>query len=142
MLEQLRKALSTEAWTEGEPPPVVDYTLYFEGNTEEDCIAPNQWGDGRPPIAELFTRFRGIAQKQNVERVLVGLHSDWNHEHYTDTYPPAENIHIFTTASKSEVEGWLSGLLIDGVVKGWPYGKPKNAPDPSKGYNIFSVCWD
>ena len=142
MLEQLRQVLSSEAWKEGNPPPVVDYSLYFEGNTEEECIAPNQWGEGRPPIAELFTRFQGIAQKQNVERVLVGLHSDWSHEDYADTYPPAENVHIFTTASKGEVEGWLSGLQSDGVVKGWPYGRPKNAPEPSKGYTVFSVCWD
>jgi hypothetical protein len=142
MLHQLQQVLSALTWKTGEPPPTVDFVLYFEGNAEEECIAPNQWGEGRPPIAEIYNRFQEIAKRETVERVLVGLHSDWNDEDYADTFPPAENVHVFTTASKAEVESWLSGLHSDGVLKGWPYGKPKNAPEPSKGYTVFSVCWD
>ncbi len=142
MLQHLRDALSLSAWNEGDPPPAVDYRLFFEGNTEEESIAPNQWGEGRPPIAEIFSRFQSIASRTDVERILVGLHFDWNHEDYADGFPPAENVHIFTSASRSEVESWLSGLQADGVVKGWPYGKPKGAPEPSKGFSVLSVCWD
>ena len=142
MHQRIRETLAALDCKQGETPPVVDFHLYFEGNTEEECIAPNQWGEGRPPIAELYARFMEIAARPNVERVLVGLHSDWNDEDYADTFPPAENVHIFTSASKSEVESWLSGLCSDGVLKGWPYGKPRGAPEPAKGYAIFSVCWD
>ena len=142
MLQHLREALSQSAWHEGDPPPAVDYLLFFEGNTEEESIAPNQWGEGRPPIVEIFRRFQEIANRSDVERILVGLHFDWNHEHYAEGFPPAENVHIFTSASRSEVESWLSGLQADGVVKGWPYGKPSDAPEPSKGYSVLTVCWD
>ncbi len=116
--------------------------LYFDGNTEEECIAPNQWGEGRPPIFEIHRRFKEIAARPEVNQVLVGLHSDWNDDSYADYYPPAENIFVVTTASKSEVEGWLSGLKCDGVAKGWPYGQPVGASEPPKGHTVFSVCWD
>jgi len=142
MLKQLREALAATPWRAGDPPPAIDYELYFEGNAEEECIAPNQWGEGRPSIATMYQRFREIALKSEVERVLVGLHADWNDDSYSEGYPPAENLHIFTTALKSEVERWLHGMHADGVVKGWPSGKPFNAPEPSRGYNVFSVCWD
>lgn len=142
MHQKIHETLAALGCKEGETPPAIDFRLYFEGNTEEECIAPNQWGEGRPPIAELYARFKEIAARPNVERVLVGLHSDWNHEDYADTFPPAENVHIFTSASKAEVEGWLSGLHSDGVVKGWPYGKPRSAPEPTKGNSVYSVCWD
>jgi hypothetical protein len=142
MLGQLREYLSATAWVVGDPPPAVDYTLYFDGNTEEQCIAPNQWGEGRPPIAEIYARLQEIAQKQSVERILVGLHDDWNQADCADTFPPAEHVHIFTTATRSEVESWLDGLCADGVLKGWPNGKPRNAPEPGKGYRVYSICWD
>jgi len=142
MLEQLRETLSALNWKDGEQPPVVDFAQYFEGNAEQECIAPNQWGEGRPSIENLYERFQEISKYATVERVLVGLHSDWNHDDYHDGFPPAENVYIFTTAGKAEVESWLLGMHTDGILKGWPYGKPKSAPDPSKGYTVYAVCWD
>lgn len=142
MLSKLRSYLDSLSLREQDTPPVVDLHLYFEGNTEEECIAPNQWGNGRPPIADIYKRLQEIAARPTVERVLVGLHDDWRDDDYRDTFPPAENVHLITSASKAEVESWLDGLHSDGVVKGWPYGKPTNAPEPSKGYTVFSICWD
>lgn len=142
MLSQLHEYLASLSMGDKDTPPVVDLRLYFEGNTEEECIAPNQWGDGRPPIADLYKRFQEIAEHPTVEAVLVGLHDDWNDPDYSDTFPPAENVHIITSSCRADVESWLSGLRSDGVIQGWPYGKPKNAPEPSNGYTVFSVCWD
>ncbi len=142
MHQKIHNYLATLKWSEGDPSPVVDFHLYFSGNSVEDCIAPNQWEFGRPSIAELYSRFKEISAKSSVEKILVGLHSDWNHPHYVDDVPPAENVHIFTSAPQSEVETWIEGMCTDGVVKGWPYGKPKNAPEPSSGNVVFSVCWD
>ena len=31
-------------------PPVVQLDEYFSGNTDEECIACNQVGYGRPPL--------------------------------------------------------------------------------------------
>ena len=36
------------------PPPVVTLDDYFTGNSEEECIAPNQVGFGRSPLADLY----------------------------------------------------------------------------------------
>ena len=142
MLEDLRAALSQHDWSERDTPPVVDFHLYFDGNVEEESIAPNQWGFGRPPIAALYDRFKAIAARADVERVMVGLHHDWRHHHYDDSFPPAENVHIFSSATPEVVESWLEGLECDGVIAGWPYGKPKNAPEPGADMRIHSVCWD
>lgn len=141
MRQNINKYLASLNWTE-KVPPVVDFHMYFLGNTEEECIAPNQWESGRPSISELYARFKEIAAKQDVEKVLVGLHSDWDDPDYTDGFPPGENVHILTSASKRDVENWIVGLGADGVVKGWPYGRPRNAPEPSDGYAVYSVCWD
>lgn len=142
MLEDLRAAIAAYDWREGDTPPVVDFHLFFDGNDEEESIAPNEWGYGRPPIREIYEQFKRIAEREDVERVLVGLHFDWNDSMFADGFPPAENVHIFSSAKPSEVEGWLHGLESDGVLAGWPYGKPRNAPEPSPGFTIHSICWD
>ena len=34
--------------------PLLTLDEFFEGNTAEDSLAPNHWGEGRPPIAEIW----------------------------------------------------------------------------------------
>ncbi len=142
MLADIKALLADPEFGDCNPPPVLDYVLFFDGNTDEESLAPNQWGYGRPTMAELYARFAQIAQRPDVERVLVGLHGDWDDPAFADGFPPAENVHIFTTASADEAEKWIEGMQADGVIEGWPYGKPCNAPDPSAGYAVLSVCWD
>ena len=146
MPEKLHRYLTSLPDDDGDTPPVVDLDLYFAGNADEESIAPNQWGYGRPPIAQLYAMFREIAARPEVEKVLVGLHQDWCDYDAAEVaekrFPPAENVHIFTSASQEEVEGWIAGMEADGVIPGWPYGKPGNAPEPSNGYTVLSVCWD
>ena len=146
MPHKLHQYLTSLPDDDSDTPPVVDLDLYFAGNADEESIAPNQWGYGRPPIAQLYARFREIAARQEVEKVLVGLHQDWcdydEAEVAAGRFPPAENVHLFTTASAQEVERWIAGMEADGVIAGWPYGKPGNAPEPSEGYSVLSVCWD
>ena len=142
MLADIKALLADPALRDCNPPPVLDYVMFFDGNTDEESLAPNQWGYGRPTMAELYARFAQIAQRPDVERVLVGLHGDWDDPAFADGFPPAENVHIFTTASAAEAEKWIDGMQADGVIEGWPYGKPCNAPEPSAGYAVLSVCWD
>ena len=33
--------------------PLLTLDEFFDGNPEEDSIAPNQWGYGRPSLAEM-----------------------------------------------------------------------------------------
>ena len=146
MPHNLHQYLTSLPDDDGDTPPVVDLDLYFAGNADEESIAPNQWGDGRPPIAQLYAMFREIAARPEVEKVLVGLHQDWCDYDEADVaakrFPPAENVHILTSASQVEVERWIAGMEADGVIPGWPYGQPGNAPEPSTGYSVLSVCWD
>lgn len=124
-------------------PPVVGLDEYFAGNTQEDCIAPNQVGYGRPSLAAMYEVFRAIQSRADVQAVLVGIHDDWiEARDCPDVWPAAENVHILTSASRSEVEKWIEGLAADGIVKGWPYGKHPLAPEPAAGCVVFTVCWD
>jgi len=142
LLTHLRNHLASLKSADGDPPPNVDFRLYFEGNDEEDCIAPNQWLEGRPSIADMYQRLLEIARRPMVERVLVGLHDDWRHPSYDASYPPAENVHIYSRASKPAIEAWLHGWQFDVVRTGWPYGKHPATPDPSPGDPVHTVCWD
>lgn len=142
MLEQLRKALAELDVKEGDVPPVVDFNLFFEGNGEEESIAPNGWGYGRPSIHELYNRLKTIARRTDVHQILVGLHYEWNDAEYANTYPPAGNVHIITSAGREDVQQWMDGLGADGIVVGWAQGKPANAPATLQGDVVYSVCWD
>lgn len=142
MTQNLQAYVQSLEWKEGEPSPVVGLDLFFEGNDEEESIAPNQWGDGRPPLAELYARFKEIEARPEVSAVFVGLHFDWNNPDDADSIPPAETVFIVTSASRSQVEGWLTGLHADGALKGWPHGKPRNAPAVKEGHQVYWVSWD
>ena len=49
---------------------------FFEGNTEEDSIAPNQWREGRPSLAEIWDMLQKIELMPNIAWVRVTLHDD------------------------------------------------------------------
>src|SRR4051794_37386983 len=123
MLNDLRSELAGREWEEGDPPPVVTLDSFFEDNGDEYSIAPNQWGYGRPALATMYQTFKAIAARSDVQAVLVGLHDDWNDEAWAERIPPAENVHIYTSAGQGEVEEWVAELRSDGVIEGWPYGK-------------------
>jgi hypothetical protein len=116
---------------------------YFTGNSDEWCIAPNQVDDGRPPLADLYARLKEIQQRSDVQGVFVGIHGDWTEAlKHPEAWPAAENVHIYTTASAEEVEGWISGLASDGTGEGWPYGMHPAAPVPRAGYRVITIFWD
>ena len=56
--------------------PLLTLTEFFGGNTEEESIAPNQWGEGRPPLAEIWERMRKVEAHPDVAWVRVILHPD------------------------------------------------------------------
>lgn len=128
---------------ETDAPPAVPLATYFEGNTDEESIAPNQWGYGRPPIAEIYARFKSIEARTEVQCVLVGLHFDWVEALEDETvWPAAENVHIIAAAKEAEVESWIVDVQPDGLFVGWPYGEHPSSPKPGPGHRVFSVCWD
>jgi hypothetical protein len=142
MLRDIKSVLAAEPWEEGDPAPTVPLALFFEGNDQEQSIAPNQWGVGRPPIAQMYEIFKNIEARDDVQTVVVGLHFDWNDKTFPDDWPPAENVHIYTSASQAEVDEWIEGLQSDGAGVGWPYGEPRNAPKAKSGHAVYTVYWD
>jgi hypothetical protein len=123
--------------------PIVSLDEYFIGNEQEDSIAPNQWGYGRPPIRDIYACLKALEARSDVQGVFVGLHQDWA-EALTDNelWPVAENIHIYSSASQDVADGWIEGFETDDIGPGWPYGKHAAAPDPISGYHVYTVYWD
>lgn len=123
--------------------PVVTIDEYFIGNSDEESIAPNQWGEGRPSIAELHARFKAIEARADVQGVFVGLHPSWGEAFDDDSiWPAAENIHIYSSAPQAVADEWIEGLMSDSIVAEWPYGKHAAAPEPEEGFRVYTVYWD
>lgn len=142
----LRKALyaKVEALHEidSEHFPVVSVDDYFVGNDDEESIAPNQWGDGRPSIRDIYDRLKKIEARPDVQGVFVGIHQDWPDAERFEQWVPAENIHIYSSAPQDVAEQWIEGLMSDGIGPGWPYGKHAAAPEPLDGYHVYTIYWD
>jgi hypothetical protein len=142
MRDLLLQTLRLQSEANSEAPPVVGLEDYFEDNNDEECIAHNQVGYGRPSLADFYATFRRIQARDNVQTVLVGLHFDWMEAGNDEYWPAAENIHIYTSASVKEAEDWIAGLGADGILEGWPYGEHPSAPPLKPGYRVLTVCWD
>lgn len=122
--------------------PIVTLDDYFLGNDQEASIAPNQWEYGRPPLQEIYARFKAIAERPDVQGVFVGLHQDWSYALESDDWPAAENIHVYSSAPQAVADTWIDGLEADGITAGWPYGKHAAAPEPQNGHHVYTVYWD
>lgn len=122
--------------------PIVTIDDYFLGNDQEDSIAPNQWGDGRPSVRELYARLKEIEASPDVQGVFVGIHQDWPDADRFGDWAPAENIHIYSSAPQEIADQWIEGFLSDGISPGWPYGKHAAAPEPPAGYHVYTIFWD
>lgn len=141
--ERLLAKIKAQVDVDSDTPPVVTLDEFFTGNTDEECIAPNQVGDGRPPLAEFYARFKEIQKRADVQGVFVGIHGDWTEAlKYPQLWPAAENVHIYTTATAEEVEEWIDGLASDGAGEGWPYGMHPSAPQPAPEYRVITLYWD
>lgn len=139
LLEKLR-ILSKE---DPERYPVVTLDDYFSENDDEESIAPNNWGYGRPSIKEIYSNFKKVEERSDVQGVYVGMHNDWTESlDKDDLWPAAENIHIISSATQEEANKWIEGMKADGIGLGWPYRKHKLSPEPPEGYVVYTVYWD
>ena len=141
-LRALIAVLAPQTGPQIRTPPVVPLDVFFQENNNEQSIAPNQWGEGRLPIRTIYERLKALANSENVETILLGMNNDWIDDVDAGEWPTARNVHIYTSSSLEEVERWTDGFGADGVVKGWPYGKPPAAPPPSPGFAVYTICWD
>ncbi|RDZ28312.1 hypothetical protein [Lysobacter silvisoli] len=123
--------------------PLVTLDQYFSQNDQEDSIAPNQWGYGRPPLRELYARLKAIEARADVQGIYVGLHQEWGEALDDDElWPAAENVHVYSSAPPEVADSWIEGLESDGISEGWPYGKHAASPEPPEGYRVYTIYWD
>lgn len=127
--------------------PLLTLSEFFDGNTDQESLAPNQWGYGRPTLVEIASRLAVLEGQDDVAWVRVELHYDTEFDE-PDGAICAEAIAICTTASESDLEARLDteSLQSDGVTaKGkavsdlaWLCGIPA-VPD---GYRVLFLVWD
>ena len=56
--------------------PLLTLNEFFEGNTAEDSIAPNECGFGRPSIAEIWELMSNLEKRPNIAWIRIELHDD------------------------------------------------------------------
>ncbi|GGQ97155.1 hypothetical protein [Kitasatospora griseola] len=117
--------------------PLLTLAEFFEGNTVEDSLAPNQWGYGRPPLAELAAGLARIAERPDVAWVRVQLHP----ETLDLSEVLAEAVAVCTSADAANCESWTAGWESSGVVTGLVDDCLDVPPVPA-GMTIRSIVWD
>ncbi|MFT3758961.1 hypothetical protein [Thauera sp.] len=129
--------------------PLLTLAEFFAGNTQEDSIAPNQWGPAeeggcdRPPLAEIHRRLVELEACSDVAWVRVQLHEDT----FDGDSVSAESIAICTTSKTDEIERRLRAideLGSDGVMEGLSYDEKDfcDMPHIPAGHRLTSLVWD
>ena len=124
--------------------PLLTLEEFFSGNLEEDSIAPNRWGYGRPSLAEMWGMLRGVELQENVAWVRVSLHDDTE---MADAGGEAvlrlvgESIVICTDLDADALEEIVDceWLCSDGVVASDPALWFSHVPPIPRG---FACVWD
>ncbi|MFD7645069.1 hypothetical protein ACFV4P_30950 [Kitasatospora sp. NPDC059795] len=117
--------------------PLLTLAEFFADNTVEDSLAPNQWGYGRPPLADLAADLARIADRPDVAWVRVQLHP----ETLDLEEVLAEAVAVCTSADAANCESWTVGWESSGVVIGLIDDYSDVPPVPA-GMAIRSIVWD
>ncbi|MGW2374701.1 MULTISPECIES: hypothetical protein [Kitasatospora] len=117
--------------------PLLTLDEFFDGNDNEGCIAPNQWGYGRSALAELAERFRAIERREDVAWVRVQLHP----ETLEMDELAGEAVAICTTADESVCAAWIEGFEASGVIPEL-VDVFRDIPEVPPGATVWSIVWD
>jgi hypothetical protein len=124
--------------------PMLTLDEFFDGNEQEESLAPNQWGFGRPPLAEIGRRLRELERDDAVAWVRVQLHEETFEDSVGDVL--AEGIAVCTTLEERVVDERLvvDELQYDGAFDGLVYeeGDFSDVPVVPDGYRVLSLVWD
>jgi hypothetical protein len=124
--------------------PLLTLDEFFDGNEQEESLAPNQWGFGRPPLAEIVRRLRELELDDAVAWVRVQLHEETFEESVGEVF--AEGIAVCTTLADRVVDERLDvdELQYDGAFEGLVYDVEDFADVPvvPDGYRVLSLVWD
>ena len=108
--------------------PLLTLDEFFEGNTAEDSIAPNDCDFGRPSIAEIWELMRNLEKRPDIAWIRIELHNDTEIAEYDGNEVlvlAGESPIICTSLSATELERlakceWLhSGGQRNGIYLRW-----------------------
>lgn len=129
--------------------PLLTLDEFFKGNTEEDSIAPNQWEEGRPTLAEIWDLLRKIELMSDIAWVRVALHNDTQIEEEDEKEVltlAGDSIVICTNIQPSELEEMVNcrWLCSDGVIEIEPSELDIYSCIPSipENFNCLEIVWD
>lgn len=102
--------------------PLLTLDEFFDGNTVEDSIAPNQWEFGRPTLLEICGILQKIEAMPNIAWVRIMLHSDTEiveNDGKEILHLAGDTIVLCTAISPAELEKLVNceWLCSDGVIK-------------------------
>lgn len=129
--------------------PLLTLDEFFKGNTEEDSIAPNQWEDGRPSLAEIGGMLRKLELMPNIAWIRVALHDDTQIEDDDEKEVlilAGDSIILCTNMQSSELEKMVNckWLCSDGVIEIKPSELDIYSCIPSipENFNCLEIVWD
>uniref|UniRef100_UPI003FF00F96 hypothetical protein n=1 Tax=Faecalibacterium prausnitzii TaxID=853 RepID=UPI003FF00F96 len=129
--------------------PLLTLDEFFNGNTEEDSIAPNQWEYGRPTLSEIWDMLQKIELMPNIAWVRVVLHDDTEiveNNGAEELVLAGDTIVICTTILPTELEKLVNceWLCSDGVItiKASELNIYSCVPPIPENFNCLEIVWD
>ena len=130
--------------------PLLTLDEFFEGNTAEDSIAPNDCGYGRPSIAEIWELMRELEKRPDVAWIRVELHDDTEIAEYEGKEVlvlAGESLVVCTSLSAPELEELARcEWLCSGGAEDWEESEMDSLfscrPPVPDGFHCFAIVWD
>ena len=142
-LEVFKKILEEN----GDKFPLLTLDEFFDVNSEEDSIAPNQWEDGRPTLDEMWKKLREIEKLPDVAWVRVTLHDDTEfveEDGMERLNLVGDSIIVCTDMEADELENIVDcdWLCSDGVTESEPTLYYSCIPEIPENYQCLEIVWD
>jgi len=122
----------------GDSLPVVSIESFFTGNTDIGSIAVNVYP--YPGLDAIFTLLSAVRARPDVADVLVEIYD----EEPEQSWPYAERVYVFTSATADEVAGWFLPISADSAEQyDWAdVAHIPGMPALPEGMSVVSVWWD
>ena len=130
--------------------PLLTLDEFFEGNTAEDSIAPNDCGFGRPPISEIWKLMQNLVKMPNVAWVRIELHNDTEIvecDGKEELVLAGESLIVCTSLKAEELEALARcDWLCSGGAEEWEVSGADTLfccrPPVPDGFHCFAIVWD
>lgn len=120
--------------------PVVSAAQFFDGNDDDASIAANLVG--HPGVARFAAVTRALAERPDVQAVLVGITDLMADD--AGSWPYSDTLYVLTRAAPTEVAEWMEEFTPDEVDPdfGSDAEAPPGAPPLAPGMRAVRVWWD